>query len=654
MASISKRSRDKGKKNKPYWIEYVDADGGRAFAKGFTDKGLTEQLAAKLENEVLLRKRGMIDPAQERLLAIRQSPLADHLAAFERSLENATPKHRKLTMTRVRRLVEGSGFATLGEVDAEAVENCLKAIRLAEDLGARTYNHYLQAIDEFGKWLAATKRLPANPVAGIERLNSETDVRHKRRALTPEEVSRLIQSARESGRVIQGYDGETRARAYLTSFFTGLRRQELGGLTPRSFRLDDAQPILKVAAACSKHRREDTLPIHPELAGMLREWVSDLGPDDLLFPRIERKKTWLMVKLDLERIGIPYETHEGIADFHAAGRHSHITGLLRNGATLVEARELARHADVRMTMKYTHIGLDDQAAALAGLPLPLNASKNSWPGIGRDSGGAQGQKLSAAGSEADDEEGPENEKTPAGAGVSSFRVSDCQEQSVDVSSGGGGNCTRGRLDASCFRKRGFRHLLSPLSARCLRRCGTSRTGRKLAPPDAFGQGNDPRSGQGPLRLFDQPDIMRVWIHLSGREKTARLSCKQAIFLSGKVRAWPIPLHVDSFEEGIPFSESVGHLLGAAPIAGPGLRDHFSEFLVAGLREDASRMSFVNPLCILLQLLGILEREGREEHLERFAVLALVRGGRATGGECQYQRGEQECTRQWLWHGCGLR
>ncbi|APW58645.1 Tyrosine recombinase XerC [Paludisphaera borealis] len=441
MASISKRSRDKGKKNKPYWIEYVDADGGRAFAKGFTDKGLTEQLAAKLENEVLLRKRGMIDPAEERLLAIRQSPTADHLAAFERSMDNTTPKHRKLTMTRVRRLVEGCGFATVGEMDAEAVEECLKAIRRDEDLGARTYNHYLQAIDEFGKWLVATKRLPANPVAGIERLNSETDIRHKRRALTPEEVSRLVQSARDSGRVIQSYDGELRARAYLTSFFTGLRRQELGSLTPRSFRLDDQQPILKVAAACSKHRREDTLPIHPELAIMVREWVQNLGPDDLLFPRIERKKTWLMVKLDLERISIPYETHEGIADFHAAGRHSHITGLLRNGATLVEARELARHADVRMTMKYTHIGLDDQAAALAGLPLP-NASKTSWPGIGRVSGGASGQELSAAGSNDDDEEGPENEKTPSGEGVSSFPGVASQELAFDASYGGGGNCTR--------------------------------------------------------------------------------------------------------------------------------------------------------------------------------------------------------------------
>ena len=69
--------------------------------------------------------------------------------------------------------------------------------------------------------------------------------------------------------------------------------------------------------------------MHSELAIIVREWVRDLGPDDLLFPRIERKKTCYMVKRDLERIGIPYETHEGIADFYVSGRHSHITELLK-------------------------------------------------------------------------------------------------------------------------------------------------------------------------------------------------------------------------------------------------------------------------------------------------------------------------------------
>jgi site-specific recombinase XerD len=442
MASVFKKSRDKGKKNKPWWIEYTDADGERAYSKGFTDKGLTEQLAAKLENEVMLRKRGMIDPAQERLLAIKQEPLEEHLAAFERSMDNTTLKHRKLTMTRVRKLVEGGGFATIGELDAEPVEEALKAIRNEDDLGARTYNHYLQAIDEFGKWLVATRRIPFNPVAGIERLNSATDVRHKRRALSPEEVTQLVESARSSGQDIQGYTGEQRARAYLTSFFTGLRRQELASLTPRSFKLDGVQPILKVDAACSKHRREDTLPVHPELVLLLRQWIAGMDADELLFPKLERKKTWLMVKKDLERVGIPYETAEGIADFHAAGRHSHITGLLRNGATLVQARELARHADVRMTMKYIHIGLDDQAAALAGLPAPYPSKIDGGSGIGRESGSVASQKLSADVSDEDGIDVLENEKTPSWEGVSSVLGVTSQELAFDASYGGGGNCTR--------------------------------------------------------------------------------------------------------------------------------------------------------------------------------------------------------------------
>jgi hypothetical protein len=66
---------------------------------------------------------------------------SDALAAFDRSLENATPKHRNLTLTRVRRLVEAGGFTTLGDLEAERFEECLKALRKAEDMGAHSYNH---------------------------------------------------------------------------------------------------------------------------------------------------------------------------------------------------------------------------------------------------------------------------------------------------------------------------------------------------------------------------------------------------------------------------------------------------------------------------------------------------------------------------------
>lgn len=110
--------------------------------------------------------------------------------------------------------------------------------------------------------------------------------------------------------------------------------------------------------------------MHPELVIFLRDWLKGLGPSEPLFPKLAKRRTWLMVKKDLERAGIPYEMEAGIADFHAAGRHTHITDLLRNGATLPEAKELARHSDVKMTMRYAHIGIEDQAQALRGLPVP--------------------------------------------------------------------------------------------------------------------------------------------------------------------------------------------------------------------------------------------------------------------------------------------
>ncbi len=155
----------------------------------------------------------------------------------------------------------------------------------------------------------------------------------------------------------------------MLAYLTGLRRSELASLTPASFDLDFVPPMLTVAATISKHRSTDTLPLHPKLVEMLGDWLKGLEPDQPLFPKLKNRRTWLMVKLDLERAGIPYTTPEGDADFHAAGRHTHITQLIRSGASLSEAKKLARHSDIQMTTRYTHFGLADQARALAALPL---------------------------------------------------------------------------------------------------------------------------------------------------------------------------------------------------------------------------------------------------------------------------------------------
>jgi hypothetical protein len=45
-----------------------------------------------------------------------------------------------------------------------------------------------------------------------------------------------------------------------------------------------SQDMVTVEAACSKHRRKDVLPLHPELVDLLREWLAGLDPGTVLFP----------------------------------------------------------------------------------------------------------------------------------------------------------------------------------------------------------------------------------------------------------------------------------------------------------------------------------------------------------------------------------
>lgn len=426
MASIYKRKQDRGKKRQPWYIGITDENGKRRTLKGFADKAKSEQFAAKIEHEMDLRRRGLIDPELDRAAERRKVPIEQHAKAYERSLANNSPRYIKLVIGRVLRIIAGCGFETMADVSEEAINDFLQKLAKEEGIGHRTNNHYRQAFYSFCQWSVRTKRIAANPVAGLERLNNEVDVRHPRRALTSNEVARLIESARKSGKKIQCFDGETRARIYQISVMTGLRRNEIASLTPRSFSLDSDPPTVTVEAAFSKHRRRDVLPLHPELVRMLRFWLAGMEPDQILFPKLEGRRTWLMVKKDLARIGIPYETPEGIADFHAAGRHTHITELLRNGATLPEAKELARHTDVKMTMRYTHIGIEDQARALRQLPWDrgqegegnrphgteqASESQSGWECSGSDSADSPCHNKAAGDSEAKNEDTTKSDVT---------------------------------------------------------------------------------------------------------------------------------------------------------------------------------------------------------------------------------------------------
>lgn len=94
--------------------------------------------------------------------------------------------------------------------------------------------------------------------------------------------SSRLPAGRGSNQTIQGMGPESRAHLYTMALFTGLRRKELASLTPSSFDLKSPLPTLTVAAACSKHRRRDVLPVHAELAQSLPGCLRGLKPNDYI------------------------------------------------------------------------------------------------------------------------------------------------------------------------------------------------------------------------------------------------------------------------------------------------------------------------------------------------------------------------------------
>jgi hypothetical protein len=94
-------------------------------------------------------------------------------------------------MARIRRVIDSLEAKIIGALSVEAVEDCLRTMAEDDNLGNRTYNHYVQVLDEFTRWLVEKKRISSKALRALKRLNTEVAVRHRRRALSPEEIGKL-------------------------------------------------------------------------------------------------------------------------------------------------------------------------------------------------------------------------------------------------------------------------------------------------------------------------------------------------------------------------------------------------------------------------------------------------------------------------------
>jgi len=450
MASVYKRTEDKEIARPVWYIGYTDFRGRRRTVRGFTDKGETKRLAAKLEEETRLIRLGVKQPAEELHSFNKPRTLEQLIKEFIQHLRNrdASDKHVKIHESRLKRIIEEAKCRGLADLTPHRIETYLAKCREA-GMGKRTSNHYLRAIKQFTRWLVKTRRMFDNPLADVPMLNSQTDRRHERRPLSLEEFALLIAAA-ERGKPIESISGSDRAMMYFLAVFTGYRKGELGSLTSASFNLNDDPATVTVQAAYSKHRRTDTQVLHPAVTSRLLLWFQSkefLTSSTVLFPVSDRvpggvdRKTSKMMERDLKAARglwieaasspsertkrehsdfLAYVDQQGrFADFHA-NRHTFITNLGKAGVSPKTTQTLARHSDIRLTMNvYSHTDLEEKADAIRRLPSPAQECLRSGPTALE---GKNGQTVSPDGTQ------------PKSAGDESDASEIVEESSLDATS----------------------------------------------------------------------------------------------------------------------------------------------------------------------------------------------------------------------------
>ena len=400
-----------------WFAKFRDGQGiVREVATGCNDEQAARSVLAKLERRAELVKGDVISAVEDTVADHRATPIATHIAGFFDYLKAADRSkiHRSESKRQIERIVRELRWKTIGDMNPEAVERWL-ILQAEQGISARTRNSYVQSLRSFATWLVRRGRLITNPIAGVERADQKSDRRKVRRALTAEEVARLLRVAsnrplaeygRTTKRIEQPKDkrkrsgwtycelkvedmdaavekarkrladnpdliaklerlGRERALMYKTLVLTGLRRSELASLTVGQVRLDDRFPCLELAAADEKNREGSTIPLRGDLVDDLRAWIETLAGERTSLAignagsRLPASTPLFvvphaLVKIldrDLKLAGIGKKDERGRTIDVHAIRTTFSTLLSAGGVSPRTAQAALRHADLKLTME---------------------------------------------------------------------------------------------------------------------------------------------------------------------------------------------------------------------------------------------------------------------------------------------------------------
>ena len=377
------RRKANGKTLPRWYLWWVDSNGRKRSRRGYVDKQATEAALHKVQVRIAREVEGLRVPSQDDLTV----PLSKHLADFLAHIGagSVTPKYLKKVRSRIEKSLAAMQVTMFRDLSAEKAELFLADMR-RHGTSKKTSNDYCAALKQFTLWLSKTKGW-SDPLARLNRVKGQDDIRVKRVALTREQLSRLFDAAPERSatdclrvrraKTLESYKrrGIERTMIYRVGALAGLRLNEIKTLTWDCLDLDKTPPTCTIHGKYAKSRRTDTVPLNSALAASLREWRDlrrqELGrspkPSELVFHVPRHILDYF--KKDCEFAGIPLTYDNGaVLDLYGGTRHTFCTLLANVGVPAQKQRLLMRHTDLRTTLQYTHLQVIDLVDSVELLP----------------------------------------------------------------------------------------------------------------------------------------------------------------------------------------------------------------------------------------------------------------------------------------------
>ncbi len=390
MASVYKRTRKDGTKSDKYYITYKNEYGKFKTEAGYTDERATWRKARELETNAAMVRDGLISVAESKRIKANRVALAAHLGRYREFLlaKPDTERHVAHTIRVIETILAIADIKRIGDIEASAIQTAIGVFRRGDTTrniikhSPRTCNHALNAVKAFVIWADDDNLVEGNPLRKLKPMNESVDRVRERRAITPDEFSRLLEATRKSepikiSRRGAEYEerwltGEERAMLYRLAYETGFRANELRSLTRASFELDADPPCVVLEAKVEKKRRGARQPLRAEFVAVLKDWLPGRPTSGPLI-RVPDKTAKLLLR-DLNAAGIPYRDEKGqYADFHAI-RGTLVTDLLESGSPIHVTQSLARHAHPSTTLKlYAKVDDGKRSNALEKLPSRANS-----------------------------------------------------------------------------------------------------------------------------------------------------------------------------------------------------------------------------------------------------------------------------------------